>query len=62
MYIHDEARGVKGTFERTAAGLRRLQEAIKRNRGARLPISINTTVTQEGLGALDEMVDVAEES
>ena len=59
--IHDEARGVKGTFERTAAGLRRLQEAIKRNGGARLPISINTTVTQEGLGALDEMVDVAEE-
>ena len=59
--IHDEARGVKGTFERTAVGLRRLQEAIKRNGGARLPISINTTVTQEGLGALDEMVDVAEE-
>ena len=59
--IHDEARGAKGTFDRTAAGLRRLQQAVERNGGTRLPISINTTVTHEGLEALDEMVDVAQE-
>src|ERR1700741_3482386 len=27
--LHDQARGVKGTFERTCAGLRRLREAAK---------------------------------
>ena len=59
--IHDEARGAKGTFERTAAGLRRLQQAIERNGGTYLPVSINTTVTREGLEALDRMADVAEE-
>jgi len=59
--IHDDARGAKGTFERTAAGLRRLQNAVARSGGTRLPISINTTVTEEGLDALDEMVDVAQE-
>ena len=59
--VHDEARGATGTFERTAAGLRRLQQAIARNGGTRLPVSINTTVTHEGLDALDQMVDVAEE-
>ena len=59
--IHDEARGAKGTFERTAAGLRRLQQAIERNGGTYLPVSINTTVTEEGLEALGRMADVAEE-
>jgi len=58
--IHDAARGVKGTFERTCAGLKRLQEAARR-RQAPLRISINTTVAHESLEALDQMVDVAEE-
>jgi MoaA/NifB/PqqE/SkfB family radical SAM enzyme len=58
--IHDAARGLKGTFERTCAGLKRLQEAAKR-RQAPLRISINTTVAHESLDALDQMVDVAEE-
>lgn len=58
--LHDIARGQKGTFERTAAGLRRLQEAARR-KGAPLRVSINTTVAHESLDALDEMVDVAEE-
>ena len=57
---HDHARGVKGTFERTAAGLRRLQEAA-RKRHAPLRVSINTTVANESLEALDAMVDVAEQ-
>lgn len=58
--FHDAARGVKGTFERTAAGLRRLQSAA-RTAGAPLKVSINTTVTRESLGALPRVVEVAEE-
>ncbi len=58
--LHDVARGLKGTFERTCAGLRRLQAAAKR-KGAPLRVSINTTVAHESLEALDRMVDVAEE-
>jgi MoaA/NifB/PqqE/SkfB family radical SAM enzyme len=58
--LHDVARGVKGTFERTCAGLRRLQQAARR-RNAALRISINTTVAHESLDALDQMVDVAGE-
>ena len=54
------ARGLKGTFERTCAGLRRLQEAARRKH-APLRVSINTTVAHESLEALDQMVDVAEE-
>jgi MoaA/NifB/PqqE/SkfB family radical SAM enzyme len=57
--LHDQARGVAGTFERTSAGLRRLQEAARR-RGAPLRVSINTTVAHDTLDALDRMVDVAE--
>lgn len=58
--LHDVARGLKGTFERTSAGLRRLQAAA-RKRGAPLRVSINTTVAHETLDALDRMVDVADE-
>ncbi len=58
--LHDAARGLKGTFERTTQGLRRLQEAARR-KGAPLRVSINTTVAHESLEALDRMVDVAEE-
>ena len=58
--MHDKARGVKGTFERTAAGLRNLQEAARRKH-APLRVSINTTVAHETLEALDQMVDVAQE-
>jgi MoaA/NifB/PqqE/SkfB family radical SAM enzyme len=57
---HDRARGQKGTFERTAAGLRRLQDAARRL-GAPLRVSINTTVAAESLSTLEQMVDVAEE-
>ena len=58
--LHDAARGLKGTFERTCAGLRRLQDAARR-KGAPLRVSINTTVAHESLEALDRMVDVAEQ-
>jgi MoaA/NifB/PqqE/SkfB family radical SAM enzyme len=57
--LHDKARGVAGTFERTAAGLKRLQDAARRKH-APLRVSINTTVAHETLDALDRMVDVAE--
>jgi MoaA/NifB/PqqE/SkfB family radical SAM enzyme len=58
--LHDAARGLQGTFERTCAGLRRLQQAARRKH-APLRLSINTTVAHESLAALDQMVDVAEE-
>jgi MoaA/NifB/PqqE/SkfB family radical SAM enzyme len=58
--LHDAARGLKGTFERTTEGLRRLQAAAKK-KGAPLRVSINTTVAHESLDALHQMVDVAEE-
>jgi MoaA/NifB/PqqE/SkfB family radical SAM enzyme len=58
--LHDKARGVAGTFERTAAGLRRLQEAARRKHSP-LRVSINTTVAHETIEALDRMVDVAAE-
>lgn len=58
--VHDVARGLAGTFERTTAGLRRLQEAARRKQ-APLRVSINTTVAHESLDALDRMVDVAGE-
>jgi len=58
--LHDVARGLKGTFERTCAGLRRLQAAARRKH-APLRVSINTTVAHETLESLDQMVDVAEE-
>ncbi len=58
--MHDKARGVAGTFERTSAGLKRLQEAARR-KGAPLRVSINTTVAHETLEVLDQMVGVAAE-
>jgi MoaA/NifB/PqqE/SkfB family radical SAM enzyme len=58
--LHDAARGLKGTFERTTQGLKRLQDAARR-KGAPLRVSINTTVAHESLEALEQMVDVAEE-
>lgn len=58
--LHDAARGLKGTFERTTQGLQRLQAAA-RKKGAPLRVSINTTVAHESLEALDRMVDVAEQ-
>ena len=58
--MHDNARGLKGTFERTCAGL----SGCRKRRAAnmrRSRVSINTTVAHESLEALDQMVDVAEE-
>jgi MoaA/NifB/PqqE/SkfB family radical SAM enzyme len=58
--LQDIARGLKGTFERTTEGLKRLQAAARR-KNTPLRVSINTTVAHESLEALDQMVDVAEE-
>ena len=51
---------MKGTFQRTSDGLRRLQAAAKK-KGAPLRVSINTTVAEQSLDTLEQMVDVAEE-
>jgi len=58
--LHDAARGVRGTFGRTAAGLRRLQ-AASGAAGVPLRVSINTTISHDSLQALDRMVDIAAE-
>jgi MoaA/NifB/PqqE/SkfB family radical SAM enzyme len=58
--VHDAARGAKGTFQKTAQGLKRLQDAASRT-GAPLRVSVNTTVARDSIEALDRMVDVAEE-
>jgi MoaA/NifB/PqqE/SkfB family radical SAM enzyme len=58
--VHDIARGAKGTFEKTAQGLKRLQDAARRT-GAPLRVSINTTVAGESIEALERMVDIAED-
>ena len=58
--LHDKARGVRGTFQRTSEGLRRLQAAAKK-KGAPLRVSINTTVAEQSLDTLEQMVEVAEE-
>jgi len=57
--VHDVARGAKGTFQKTAQGLKRLQDAARKV-GAPLRVSINTTVAAESINALDQIVDVAE--
>lgn len=56
--VHDRARGAAGTFQRTAQGLKRLQDAARRI-GAPLRVSINTTVANDSIEALDRMADVA---
>lgn len=56
--VHDSVRGIEGTFERAAAGLRRIQEAARQVK-APLRVSINTTVSRESLESLDRMADVA---
>jgi MoaA/NifB/PqqE/SkfB family radical SAM enzyme len=58
--VHDAARGATGTFQKTAQGLTRLQEAARRT-GAPLRVSINTTVAGDSIEALDRMADVAGE-
>ena len=58
--VHDVARGATGTFERTAEGLKRLQDASRRI-GAPLRVSINTTVAAQSIDTLDQMVDVADQ-
>ena len=56
--VHDRARGAIGTFQKTAQGLKRLQDAARKV-GAPLRVSINTTVAAESIDALDQIVDVA---
>jgi len=55
--IHDEIRGVPGTFRRVIAGLERLRQA-KAARRTRLPmVQIATTMTRHNFGAMEQLCD-----
>src|SRR3954463_3750090 len=49
--LHDAARGLKGTFERTTEGLKRLQDAARR-KGAPLRVGLNTPGARGSLAPL----------
>ena len=58
--FHDEIRGQKGAFDKTANNIRGLRKVFAA-RGLGLPLSINTTLTSGNLHLLSEIVDAAAE-
>ncbi|MBI4319107.1 MAG: radical SAM protein [Chloroflexi bacterium] len=57
--VHDEIRGVPGTFKRLQAGVRLIGE-IKRQSGSSAPrLVVNLTLHDLNVGRLEEMVEVA---
>lgn len=59
--IHDQSRGVPGTFARALEGFNRLKE-IKARRGKKKPlVTVNTTINQYNHHCLSKIVDIAEE-
>lgn len=59
--VHDEGRGVAGTFDRALAGTEALQ-LLQRERGQKLPyLIINTAITGRTYDSALEMVDVAKQ-
>jgi MoaA/NifB/PqqE/SkfB family radical SAM enzyme len=58
--FHDEIRGMKGAFKKAAANIERLRRAFA-DRGLKLPLSINTTLTAGNLELLPQVVDAAAE-
>jgi MoaA/NifB/PqqE/SkfB family radical SAM enzyme len=57
--FHDEVRGQKGAFRKSAENILMLRAAF-RKRGVALPLSINTTLTAGNLHLLPRVVDEAE--
>lgn len=58
--LHDEIRGIPGTFDRLMEAVANIQE-IKRRRGKSKPhITLVTTVSGKNAGHLDEIFDVGE--
>ena len=58
--FHDEIRGQKGAFDKSANNIRLLRKVFAA-RGLSLPLSINTTLTSGNLHLLPEIVDAAAE-
>lgn len=59
--IHDEIRGLDGTFRRAMEGVKLLQEA-KVRMGRRKPVfNVNSTMTAQNFRHLEEMIHVAED-
>jgi MoaA/NifB/PqqE/SkfB family radical SAM enzyme len=57
--FHDEVRGQKGAFRKSAENIQMLRAVFAR-RGIALPLSINTTLTAGNLHLLKQVVDEAE--
>ncbi len=57
--FHDEVRGQRGAFKKSADNIEMLREAYAEE-GVALPLSINTTLTSGNLHLLEQTVDEAE--
>jgi Fe-coproporphyrin III synthase len=57
--IHDQIRGVKGSFERLAAGIEALVEARKKRRRPNPVLSLNCTISKANIESLPDMVEWA---
>jgi MoaA/NifB/PqqE/SkfB family radical SAM enzyme len=57
--LHDEVRGLKGTFRKITENVAALRRIFDRE-GVHLPLSINTTLTAGNLHVLERVVDEAE--
>ena len=57
--FHDEVRGQKGAFKKSADNIRLLRKVFERH-GIHLPLSINTTLTSGNMHLLRKVVDEAE--
>jgi radical SAM protein with 4Fe4S-binding SPASM domain len=55
--VHDQMRGVRGTFKQTVAGVRALRRAAK-ERAVSLPIRINTVVCRHNYDTLGELPEL----
>jgi radical SAM protein with 4Fe4S-binding SPASM domain len=59
--VHDEVRGVKGTFDKLMAGLERVKE-FKKKKNSRYPnIVFFSTICKENAAYFDKITDVGEE-
>lgn len=56
--VHDRMRGAPGAFKQTVAGVKELRRAA-RERGARLPIRVNTVICRENYDRLDGLPELA---
>jgi len=57
--VHDEIRGVPGTFDKAMAGFEKLLAAKRRRRSKRPRINLTSVVFESGCGRLPELIPIA---